>query len=391
MAAHVETVLAPPVNRRFVLACCISLSLVGFVQAYMGAAMPFVRDSLSLTTQVVAWHFSLYALGRLSSGYIVTTVLRLLPGARAILLFGFCLIGFAALLALSETSALTLPLAYCIGLSGGTAQAVTQTQIGTLTGKGREVALAQALVWAGVGSTIAPLIIGWLSRHGYPWVLVLMIPFLFAVLMLAAGNSPIADRPDAKNLSAIPPISTTVVVFWALVICGNALEWTMGFWGAQYIEITHRVSTAAAVSMMTLFFAGIIIGRLANVYLLRKFDCDVLYVAYVIATGIALSITLLTTNVYVTCGGLLFAGAAIGCLYPNNMSTAMKYAPNEILRITTGAAKCSGLSLLTFPLLMGYLGTIIGLDKAIHLILLLPAIMLGLIFCIRGSRNIVAQ
>ena len=56
-----------------------------------------------------------------------------------------------AALALSDSSALTLPLAYCIGLSGGTAQAVTQTQIGTLTGKAREVALAQALVWAGVG------------------------------------------------------------------------------------------------------------------------------------------------------------------------------------------------------------------------------------------------
>lgn len=156
MAAHVDFVPDSPINRRFILTCCVSLSLVGFVQAFMGAAMPFVRDSLSLTTEVVAWHFSLYALGRLSSGYIVTTVLRLISGAAAISLFGFCLIGFAALLALSNSSALTLPLAYCVGLSGGTAQAVTQTEIGTLTGKAREVALAQALVWAGVGSTIAP-------------------------------------------------------------------------------------------------------------------------------------------------------------------------------------------------------------------------------------------
>ncbi|MBA5775667.1 hypothetical protein H2509_00850 [Stappia sp. F7233] len=57
-------------------------------------------------------------------------------------MFAFGLVGFAVALVLSNSVLLTLPLSYCIGVSGGKTQAVTQTWIGMLEGKIRGIGLS---------------------------------------------------------------------------------------------------------------------------------------------------------------------------------------------------------------------------------------------------------
>jgi MFS family permease len=369
-----------------------NLGLFGFMQGYLSAAMPFVREAHALSPSVVAWHFSAYALGRLTSGFPAAAIvgrktelgaIRLVAAGLVATMVGMALSGHG----LAYWVGFSIALAFAIGFCGGLLQALVQAQIGGLPGRTRELALGEAYVWAGLGVFLCPILIGWTAQKGYPWGLALAAPTLVLaalfVLSLPATRSAhvVRDARDSShNIFA-------VVAFWCLVVLGNAVEWGLGLWGPQFLQVRHGLATADAVSLMSLYFGSTIAGRMINARLLRRFESDQLFVAYLLVGWAAVLAVLLSDSLAIVITALMCAGAALGCLYPSNMSTAMKYAPGQIVRITAGAAKCSGFSLLVIPLLIGYASDRWGLVTAILVLGGIPPIMLAVVAIVRRGSN----
>jgi MFS family permease len=373
----------------------LSLGLFGFMQGFLSAAMPFLKDSLALTTSVVGWHFSAYAVGRLSSGFLARRMVERQVGPRAVRLTGLALLIVMVAIALAPSPWLTLPCALGVGFFGGLLQALTQAQFAGLPTRTRAIAIGEAYVVASLGVFICPVSIGFVAKHGVPWLTALAIP-----AMILTGNA-LFTRPggEPRAPAAKPAARATqgaahrkaVVTFWVLVFCGNAVEWGIGNWGPQVLQDKLHLATANAVQLMGFYFGATIAGRIINTWLLRRFECEQLFLAYITLGGTAVVMFLVSTSLPVAAVALIVSGACLGCFYPLNLATAMKYAPDDISLITSGAAKCSGLSLLLMPLTLGYVSDQYDLSTAIFILGGIPPIMAGfLLGVLRDRRRAVA-
>jgi len=176
-----------------------------------------------------------------------------------------------------------------------------------------------------------------------------------------------------------------------LVFCGNAVEWGIGLWGPQVIKEKLHLETASAVSVMGFYFGATIVGRIINTRLLRRFECEQLFLTYIAIGWAAVVLFLMSTSLPVATVGLVVAGACLGCFYPLNLATAMKYAPDDISLITSGAAKCSGLALLSVPLTLGYASDRFGLLTAVFILGGIPPIMAVFLLQVLRSRRRAAE
>jgi fucose permease len=369
----------------------LSLGLFGFMQGFLSAAMPFVKDSLALPTSVVSWHFSAYAVGRLSSGFPARRLVEREVGATTVRLTGLALVLVMIALAFAPSRWLTLPCALGVGFFGGLLQALTQAQFTRLPAQSRAIAIGEAYVVASLGVFVCPVSIGFVADHGAPWMAALAIPAL-----LLAANVLLVRPAGARDAAALPRARVkkpaahldTVVTFWVLVFCGNAVEWGIGLWGPQVLKDKLQLETASAVELMGFYFGATIVGRVINTRLLRRFECEQLFLAYIALGWLAVVAFLVSSWLPVVVAALIVAGACLGCFYPLNLATAMKLAPDDISLITSGAAKCSGLALLSVPLTLGYASDRFGLSTAIFVLGGIPPIMGGfLLNVLRGRRR----
>lgn len=356
----------------------LSLGLFGFMQGFLSAAMPFLKDSLALTTSVVGWHFSAYAVGRLSSGFLARRMVERQIGPRAVRLTGLALLAVMVAIAIAPSLWLTLPCALGVGFFGGLLQALTQAQFAGLPTRTRAIAIGEAYVVASLGVFICPVSIGFVAKHGVPWLTALAIP---AIILTANA---LFTRPGEPRAAAAKPAARpaqgaahhkVVITFWVLVFCGNAVEWGIGNWGPQVLQDKLHLPTPSAVQLMGFYFGATIAGRILNTRLLRRFECEQLFLTYIALGGAAVVLFLVSTSLPVAAVALVVAGACLGCFYPLNLATAMKYAPDDVSLITSGAAKCSGLSLLLMPLTLGYVSDQYDLLTAIFILGAIPPIM----------------
>jgi fucose permease len=368
----------------------LSLGLFGFMQGFLSAAMPFLKDSLALTTSVVSWHFSAYALGRLSSGFAARRLVDREVGPGAVRLTGLVLLVVMIGVALAPSRWLTLPGALSVGFFGGLLQALTQAQFARLPSQTRSIAIGEAYVVASLGVFLCPVSIGFVADQGAPWMTALAIPAMIlaanALFLRFSERAASAPKPAARTRKGAARMKA-VGTFWLLVFCGNAVEWGIGLWGPQVLKDKLHLETSSAVSLMGFYFGATIVGRVINTRLLRRFECEQLFLAYIALGWAAVVVLFVSTSLPVAAGALIVSGACLGCFYPLNLATAMKYAPDDISLITSGAAKCSGLALLTVPLTLGYASDHYGLSTAIFVLGGIPPIMAGFLLNVLRDRR----
>lgn len=369
----------------------LSLSLFGFMQGFLSAAMPFLKDSLALSTSVVSWHFSAYALGRLLSGFTARRLVDREVGPAAVRLTGLVLLLVMVGVALAPSRWLTLPGALGVGFFGGLLQALTQAQFARLPAQTRSIAIGEAYVVASLGVFLCPVSIGFVAKQGAPWMTALAVPAVIlaanALFLRHTGHSGASAPKPAARTTKGAAHAKAVGTFWLLVFCGNAVEWGIGLWGPQVLKDKLHLETSSAVSLMGFYFGATIVGRVINTRLLRRFECEQLFLAYIALGWAAVMVLLVSTSLPVAAGGLIVSGACLGCFYPLNLATAMKYAPDDISLITSGAAKCSGLALLMVPLTLGYASDHYGLSTAIFVLGGIPPVMAGFLLNVLRDRR----
>jgi MFS family permease len=362
---------------------CLALALNGYFQAFLGSAMPIIRENLDLSVEMVGWHFSVYAIGRMSAGSLLSALSRQINPRWIMVIFSSVLVILSAAITLIEVMFLTLSIAYIIGVSVGLLAASTQLRIAGLEQKDRELVLAKAYVWASIGVMVCPFLTS-ISLQGKEFAILSMVSILVVSIVLSyklIKSEPEYSMSQKKSIDS--RFSMTVICFWLLVFFGNSLEWSFGFWGAQYLQEKMGKTSDYGIKMMTLFFFGTIVGRILNVRLVKKFDCDNLNVSYMIIYAVSFYILYSSNFDYVIYVTVFILGATSGCLYPNNMAAALKYAPNESMRIAAGAAKCSGLSLLISPLIVGYAAGHFGLVESMRILQFMPFIIIFLVIAMR--------
>lgn len=371
---------------RYTVFLYVLLAIYGFKQSVLGSVMPFLRDELGLNTAQIGWHFSIYALGLILSGRVVQELGRVLDRERILQVAAVAMVAMILAVTVAGSILATLAVSLLIGTIGGIVQITIQSAIAAHQGRHQSVALVEAFVLGALGVFLGPLVIGYAAESAFGWRGGLVVPMLLLALTFVVFRGAMRDGTARAQAHAHAASGATgslplgVVLALGMILLGIATEWGIGFWGAQFLEVRLGLEPGPAVTLMSVFFGGTVVGRIAASRLLRVFEVRPMLLAMVVLGGASVAALALSPSTTVAWLALFLAGACLGNFFPLILSVANELAPDRPTDVSRGATQAVGLALLIVPFVIGQLGGTLGLETAVGLLAVLPVGMLALFF-----------
>ena len=363
-------------RNRFTWLAYLLLAFYGYFLNVLGPITPFLKDELKLSYTVSSLHFSAFAVGILLVGlgghWLIERVGRwhsLWIGASGMSLG-------ALLLVAGKTPAITIGASFLMGLVGSLILAIVPSALSDQHGELRAVALSEGNVIASLVAVAAPLMVGWFAHSAGGWRLALGIVALTPILLYlgfrqSASPAAASTQPDLAQTRL--PLPLLYWAFWAAIVLAVSVEFCMISWSADYLRNVLEMSIADSAQAVSLFFAGMVLGRLAGSRLVQRFSTLHVVIASILVASIGFLIFWRAGSAALGLAGLFVTGLGVASLYPLILSLAIGTANNNTVQASARATLASGLAILTLPLVLGRLADTVGIGLAYGVVVLLLA------------------
>ena len=358
---------------RFTWLAYFALAFYGYFLNVLGPITPFLKDELQLSYTISSLHFTAFAVGILLIGIAGNTLIRRIGRLRSLWLGLFGMSLSAVFLLLGKNSVITIGASFLMGLVGSLILAIVPAALSDQHGELRAVALSEANVIASLFSAAAPLLVGWFALGLDQWryalgIMALTPIFLFLSLRPdRAPASPVHHMPGQSGKS-LPKLFW---MYWLALFLSVAVEFCMVFWSADYLEQVLEMEKASAAQAVSLFLAGMILGRMAGSRLVQRFSTRAVVTVSMIITGVGFLLFWSVESSTAGLSGLFLTGLGVANLYPLILSLAISAANGNTDQAGARATLASGMAILLLPLALGGLADAIGIRSAYGLVILL--------------------
>ena len=249
----------------------------------------------------------------------------------------------------------------------------------------------------GTGNFLGPVIAGRLQAAGVAWNHIhgivgfaALVIFVILIFFVRFGNPPQAGK-DAKRKMNLAPILSKGNVWLLMIIvflfCGHQIG--LSNWMPTFLKTDLGASAAAASLGVSLYWLGVIAGRIVNSFLTEKFKVRNLLWIEMAAAVILYAAGLISGTVVLCIAGGICAGIFAGAVLPFCITLCYEECKgNEgTASMLIYVALCGGQVL--FPWLMGLVAEGVSLTAAMifNVILLACAAVIGIVV----SRRIAAE
>lgn len=360
------------------------IAYLAYLQSAIGPLMPFFRAENNYGYAEASWHFSAPAVGGILTG-IIGAHLVLRFGRKTAIWLG-ALGGILGNLLLIHGGVLPLSLGGMMlaGFAGTLLQNGLQSALSDRHGKWRAYALTEFNVSASVAAVLAPLLIGNLERFGIGWRAAIYLCGAYLVVLWLTFRSepvpmPVKAKPQPNQARATQGLPR---LFWAyalVLLLVGAMEWSIIFWGADFLERAVGFARVDASSLMTFFFIAMLIGRIIGSRLTRHYrNTTLLMAAICLAIG-GFLLLWLAPSPALNVVGLFLAGLGSANLFPQGVSLALGIAAARVDAANARLGLCVSLAVLLAPQLLGGLADNIGIRNAYGTVLIFQVAALVLI------------
>jgi fucose permease len=156
-----------------------------------------------------------------------------------------------------------------------------------------------------------------------------------------------------------------------VLFLATAVEWSMAFWGATFLQDAVGFRTADAAALMGAFFVAMLLGRVAGSRLARGVSAaSILLGAQLVAiAGFALFwlvplVVPATWGAAASVAGLFVTGLGVANLYPFVVSAATGVVPERADRAVARIALVGGSAILLAPFVLGSVADVFGIGRA---------------------------
>ncbi len=347
------------------------LGYIIFIQSMLGPLMPFLRDELHLTYTQGGLLSTLLAIGLILAGFSGDRLAGrysrrvVFWGGSVLLTIGVILLG------VSHRYELVFVAVLGMGLGSSLTQIMIQAFLADQHGLRRSIAISEANVAASLCTTLAPIVIGSLSRTDLGWQSVsLLAILLLTCLGVIFHREPIPDDPlqrfSTGTSRARLPVSFWL--YWIVIFLVVAVEMSLAIWSTDFLVNVGGLSETDAALAFGAFPAAMFIGRLAGSRLARRHSS---YLLVLLALGVTLSgflIFWLNHQLVVIILGLFTAGLGVANLYPFIVSIAVGLAPELSNQASARASLGVGTALLSAPFVLGWFADSLGLQQAFGIV-----------------------
>ncbi|HEY65738.1 MAG TPA: MFS transporter [Caldilineae bacterium] len=351
----------------------IALTLRGLALTVFGAVLPSVMMSFHLNNAQASALPLVSGLGATTAALSVGPLADRWGPRRAMLMTAWALLLAALSLTLAPAWIFFILGALLVNWGAGGMATVTSVLLTMIYRRRSGSAFNRSFLFVGVGSLISPLIASaTLAATGsWRWVFaILTVAFtaLFITVMRAPYPSPEPRRPRERARGGRPWWRQRTLALCALaLVCYVGAEVAMTTWAARFLAAEREASIVLSASVVSIFWAGIILGRYGFSRVLRPGnEKRLIGGAGTVAALAVVGFTQVPGHV-VAIAMLVIAGGAFGGMWPTIMSYAAARAEGSTGTASGLLIALGFLGAVTVPALIGVLSTWTGLSLALSL------------------------
>ena len=180
----------------------------------------------------------------------------------------------------------------------------------------------------GVGVTLSPYLmsqalsnVGWRGGYRYAFYVQTVITILLIIslpLWKKTSSNQQTEEEKGVNLTLLQMAKKREVrQVWIIMLTTNAIEYACGVWGSTYLVTEKGFETKHGALALTVYYAGMSIGRFVSGLLSEKISTWKRIGIGVAVLAPAIAIMLLPLPGAVTVVGLFLVGLGNGAIYPN--------------------------------------------------------------------------
>jgi fucose permease len=351
------------------------LGFYNYLLSGLGPLMPSLRKELGLSYTVASLHFSAFAVGMILAGLIGDRVVRRYGRTKVFWTGAAGLVAGAVALTLFRLPVLTVGSVLLMGGVGSLVLILIPAILADRHGTNRAIAIVEANILAATTGAMAGLLIGLGEQTPAGWrgalLLSLAIP-LFLVIRFGRVSLPAAQSIGVRR-DAGTRLPAAYWAFWLAVVLAVGIEFSLIFWGADFLVATG-LSTSAAATTVSLFLWGMVAGRIAGRQVARWMPAEQLLLFALAVSAIGFFVYWLAPAAPVVVLGLFVAGVGVANLYPLIVALALGAAPGQSNEAGARLTFASGTAILAAPLLLGTLADATGIRLAYGVV---PIFLLG--------------
>jgi MFS family permease len=364
------------------------LGFYNYLLSGLGPLMPSLRKELGLSYTIASLHFSAFAVGMILAGLVGDRGVRRY-GRRTVFWTGAAgLVAGAVALTIFHTPVLTVGSVLLMGGVGSLVLILIPAILADRHGENRAVAIVEANILSAATGAMAGLLIGLGEQTPAGWrgalLLSLAIP-LFLVIRFGRVSLPEAHPSKARRDVATTGLPLGYWAFWFGVVLAVSIEFSLIFWGADFL-VAAGLSTSAAATTVSLFLWGMVAGRFAGRQAAQLMPTERLLLLALGVSATGFFVYWLVPIALVAVLGLFVAGIGVANLFPLTVALALGAAPGQSNEAGARLTFASGTAILAAPLLLGALADAAGIRLAYGVV---PIFLLGAFVAGRlGSRLI---
>ena len=347
---------------------CLTFLLIGWSGLLVPSLIRSIERDFGQSDAGLGVYYLLYAVtyasGSLGGGVVTERLGRRRILALAALSHGAGM----AVLGIVPTWGIVLAAAIPAGLGAGALDGGVNGLILDLYPESRGRALNTLHLVFSLGALASPLVSGQLVGAGVAWqslvvvtsVATVPIAVLFAVAALPHGrHSPVQRAgPRTRNPIALTwPLLTLEVA----IACYVAAEVGVSDWLVRFLD---NVPLGLATASLSLFWAGLALGRLVAAKFADRFDHLRFTTVAIAVAAVAIIAAVLVPSVNVSIGLFALVGFAFGPVFPTIIAIGGERFPERSAAVggfLTGAAVIGA---VVYPPVMGFLSVNVGLAVA---------------------------
>jgi fucose permease len=355
-----------------------ALFAFGFLNSALGPSLPYIRAEEGISYFAGAVHQAAFAVGGGLAGVLASRQRN--PRGRSWTicggLAGAALAGIA--LGYGTGFAVTVAAAFAMSLLGTSALIRVWAMLADRHGRHRTVAMTEGEVAVSLSGIVTALLVGGFAATALSWRFAFVVGAgLVAVAVAAVAladvppemprlSTPDQDQPRVSRGSRVP---ATLVLVFAIV----ALEFSLSFWLASFLNDSVRLARGVAASMVSALYAANLVGRLVASRLAGVISAERLLAGALVLCLAGLPILLTATTGVAAAVGLSMAGAAIGAMFPLTSSLHVGASERTADRAMGQILAVAALGQVLGPLGAGLVAQTNGLRLGL---LVLPALVL---------------
>jgi MFS family permease len=357
----------------FTYVAFLALFAFGILNSALGAALPYLRAIEHLSYLPVAGHQVAFALGGGLAGLLSA---RWAPGRGRtwvirLGLAGMALGGFG--LSYGNRIPLTVLSAFLMSLAGTTALISLWSALAETHGSRRAVAMTEGEVSVSLGAIAAPLLLSVLANTALGWRGAFVVAAATVVVVVLV-SVPVAVPPAGNRSGGVSTpvrwLAPTLMVAFTVV----AVEWSVSFWLASYLNDDVGLRRGRAVAMVGVFFAAMLIGRLGVSQLARWISAELLLAGSLVCTLAGLLVLLPAHNTATAVIGVSIVGVGLGPTFPLTSAVHVAVKPASATTAMSDVLAIASAGQILGPLLVGAIAAVSNLRAGL---LITPAVVLA--------------